>query len=64
MANTNEGVYTKERLEVMPDQDLEFLAKAIKAPVDYSGQAPTPPSNGSRSPQGYADQAVIPPDVS
>jgi hypothetical protein len=64
MANTNEGVYTKERLEVMPDQDLEFLAKAIKAPVDYSGQAPTPPSNGNRSPQGYADQAVIPPDVS
>lgn len=64
MANTNEGVYTKERLEAMDDQDLSFLAQAIKAPVDYSGQGPTPPNNGSRSPQGYADQAVIPPDVS
>lgn len=63
IANTNEGVYTKERLEVMDDQDLTFLAQAIKAPVDYSGQAPTPPNNGSRGPQGYADQAVIPPDV-
>ncbi len=63
MANTNEGIYTKERLEVMDDQDLDFLSKAIKAPVDYSGQAPTPLATGSRSPQGYAEEAVYPPDV-
>lgn len=59
MANTNEGVYTKERLEAMDDQDLSFLAQAIKAPVDYSGQAPTPQVNRG----GHEAQAVYPPDV-
>jgi len=59
MANTNEGVYTKGRLEAMDDQDLSFLAQAIKAPVDYSGQAPTPQVNRG----SHEAQAVYPPGV-
>jgi len=62
--NTNEGVYTKETLSAMDDQGLDALARAIKAPQDYSAMAPTPPVNdGPRSPQGYEAEAVYPPDV-
>ena len=64
LANTNEGVYTKETLAVLDDQGLDALARAIKAPQDYSALAPTPnPNDVSRSPQGYADFAVYPPEV-
>ena len=63
LANTVEGVYTKEVLMTMDDQGLDNLARAIKAPQDYSAMAPTSPNNGSRSPQGYEAEAVYPPDV-
>ena len=64
LANTVEGVYTKEVLTAMDDQGLDNLARAIKAPQDYSALAPTPnPNDVSRSPQGYADFAVYPPEV-
>ena len=63
LANTNEGVYTKETLAALDDQGLDALARAIKAPQDYSALAPTPPLTGSRTPQGYEAEAVYPPDV-
>jgi len=62
LANTVEGVYTKEGLEAMDSSALDALARAIKAPDDYSGLAPTNPVS-QVGPTGYEDNAVYPPEV-
>lgn len=64
LANAAEGVYTKEVLEAMDDQGLDMLARAFKAPQDYSPLGPSIEANkGNGGPQGYQDQALYPPEV-
>ena len=62
--NAADGVYTKEVLEAMDDQGLDMLARAFKAPQDYSPLGPSIEANkGNGGPQGYAEHAVYPPEV-
>lgn len=58
LANTN-NVYSRERLETMADHDLDDLARAVKAPADYSLTGHTPPAGRS----GHEHQAVYPAGV-
>lgn len=60
LANTNEGVFSEEKLEAMSDQMLDDLVKAIKAPASYAGMGP---SRRAEQPATYGEP-LLPPGVS
>ncbi len=59
LANTVEGVYTKEKLEALGDDVINDLAAGLKAPVAYDlAGGHVPQANA-----GFEDEGVYPPGV-